>query len=93
MRELCEARPLLVVKCVAPACPRCTVPEPEWGKEVLRIDVDLDEIREAKVWLAPEAVPEWIAIDRQGREMGRWRGRIDPADFHERLARMIDVAR
>lgn len=92
--EASEERPLIVIKCVAAACARCDAPEPdEWGDEVVRVDVDLETNPEAGPCLAPEAVPEWICFDRQGNELGRWRGRIDPRRFQDQLAGMVAAAR
>ncbi len=80
---------LVVVRCSARACGSCEAGEPaSWGEGVIRAVIDLDETPAAKVWLAPEAVPEWIVYDRRGNELGRWRGHVDAADMERRLPAM-----
>jgi copper chaperone CopZ len=91
--EATDERPLIVAKCVAAACSTCEGPEPDWGDSVMRVEIDLDARPEAKVWLTPEAVPEWICFDRHGRELHRWRGRVDGAGFVSRLRELVSRAR
>jgi len=93
VESLTKDRPVLVVKCVAPACRECKSDEPLWGAAVLRVDIDIDKTQGALAWLTPEAVPEWIALDRGGNELGRWRGRIEKRDFEARLADILSRAR
>src|SRR5207244_1509021 len=73
-------RAVVVVKCEAKACAVCAATEPSWGDCVFPTSIDLDTAPEATVFLAPEAVPEWVCFDRRGVELGRWRGRIDQKD-------------
>ncbi len=91
--SLTKELPVVVVKCVAPACRECAIDEPKWGPEVLRVDIDLDKTQGALAWLIPEAVPEWIALDRGGNELGRWRGRIESRDFEAKLAGIVSRGR
>ncbi len=91
--SLTRELPVVVVKCIAPACRECMIDDPKWGPEVMRVDIDLDKTPGALAWLTPEAVPEWIALDRGGNELGRWRGRIEPRDFESKLAGIVSRGR
>ena len=92
-RAEAEDFPLIVIRCTANACDRCEVPDVPWDDDVVYVEVDVDSAVDMRGWLAPEAVPEWICFDRRGREMGRWRGRVDPATRDAKLDRFRAVVR
>jgi len=88
-----DAKPLVVIKLTGRgACAACAFQEPPWGSRVVRADLDVDAVAGLKPWLAPQAVPEWVALDRAGGYLGRWEGAFDPAAFDEQLERLVAVA-
>jgi hypothetical protein len=87
-----ETSPIAIVKFTAGACARCLHPEPVWGSVVVRTDIDVEKTPGVKPWIALQAVPEWVAFDRKGRQLRRWTGRVDPKEYKRELGALLDKA-